>query len=364
MPVLNPQALIENRVTAIRDYHKAAGVTRAELDVSGGVDSAVMLGLLAKALGPENVTAVYQGINSSPESLERARKVAEAFQVNLIEIDLTDIFEGLVHTMLRSLARAGYNGPNGPTDTRSDPTILGSIRSCLRAPVGRGFNRLTGGGIRHGTGNEDEDRFLRFYQKGGDGEVDTNPIEMLSKGEVYQLAIALGVPREILVAKPSPDLWGIGEKHNDEDEYAAYLGVRGYPFYSYVDPDTGEYTTVGLIERMSRFLDSPYDLSAVLETEKNGVFESIIRSSAATNGGVLFSDNVRVEDSGLDARASTVPAFAGIPAEITSALIRNVKRVERVTRHKWNSNIPMLGTRWTLLAEGILTDDLPVTEKE
>ena len=70
-----------------------------------------------------------------------------------------------------------------------------------------------GGGIRHGTGNECEDRFLRFYQKGGDGEVDTNPIAMLSKGEVFQLARGLGVPQRVLQALPSPDLWGVGEQH-------------------------------------------------------------------------------------------------------------------------------------------------------
>ena len=43
---------------------------------------------------------------------------------------------------------------------------------------------MTGNGLRHGTGNECEDRWLRFYQKGGDGEVDSNPIAMLSKGGI------------------------------------------------------------------------------------------------------------------------------------------------------------------------------------
>ena len=65
MPVLNPEALINNRVKAIRAYHESAGIQRAELDVSGGIDSAVMLMLLAEALGPDNVTAVYSSINSS-----------------------------------------------------------------------------------------------------------------------------------------------------------------------------------------------------------------------------------------------------------------------------------------------------------
>ena len=68
MPVLNAQGLIDAHVKAIQDYHKGCGVPRAELDVSGGIDSGLMLMLLAKALGPENITAVYQGIDSSPGS--------------------------------------------------------------------------------------------------------------------------------------------------------------------------------------------------------------------------------------------------------------------------------------------------------
>ena len=66
MPVLNNDALITNRVETIRRYHSDAGIARAELDVSGGIDSAVMLMLLVKALGPDNVTAAYQGIHRVP----------------------------------------------------------------------------------------------------------------------------------------------------------------------------------------------------------------------------------------------------------------------------------------------------------
>jgi len=131
-----------------------------------------------------------------------------------------------------------------------DPTIVGYFKSTLRAPIGRFFNRLNGGGLRHGTGNECEDRFLRFYQKGGDGEVDTNPMEMLTKTEVFQMAWGISQraacakpnnilsdrPRvalmecfkELISIKPSPDLWGTGDDHNDEDELKSWTGV---PFY-------------------------------------------------------------------------------------------------------------------------------------
>jgi len=264
MPVLNPTALIENRVQAIRDYHTNAGVPGAQLDVSGGIDSAVMLALLALALGPENVTAVHSRIHTNPVQTARAHEVAKLFDVALIDIDLTDIYMSLVDDMIRAYDTAQPDPAKAARESarrrESDPTILGSIRSTLRAPIGRGFNRLAGGGIRHGTGNECEDRWARFFQKGGDGEVDTNPLAMLSKGEVYQLALALGVPTSTITAAPSPDLWANGDGHTDEDEFAAYFGFSaadsGQTFYGYIDVETGAYAKVGLIERVAYPLKS------------------------------------------------------------------------------------------------------------
>jgi len=354
MPVLDAEALIEDRLNRIRQYHHNVQIVQAELDVSGGVDSAVMLGLLVRALGADRVTAVYQGIHSSQESLERAREVAQTFGVKLIEINLTSIYENLIREMERSIGEAARSGCsqhwaapdlNGDEAYRkavdevrsrcdADPTILGSIRSCIRAPIGRGFNRMTGGGIRHGTGNECEDRWLRFYQKGGDGEVDCNPIAMLSKGEVYQLGVALGVPKSILSATPTPDLWGTGEGHNDEDELKSWLGVDFT--YSWVDPETGEYTYVGSIERVSRVLDIEHPVWGNVEGMLFGKAELDLIVNIACN---VFPKETDRED--------------------ILAFLKAARKVERITRHKMNPNCPMLGSREDLLTQGILTNDLP-----
>jgi NAD+ synthetase len=350
MPVLDPKALIDNRVAAIRDMHAKARQPRAELDLSGGVDSAVMLGLLAKALGPENVTTAHLAINSNPDALARARECAVAFGVRLIEFDGTFLFDSLITTMSGAMVKAGYTLDDITGRCERDSTILGSIRSTLRAPWGRAANRLSGGGIRHGTGNEDEDRILRFYQKGGDGEVDSNPIAILSKGEVYQLAIALGVPRSIVEARPSPDLWGVGDQHNDEDEIGAYLGLKGcgLPFYSYVDPSTGEYRNVGLIERLSRFCDVPRPTGCHL-------FDDYHEFDAWGGASML----PKVLDLTAD-EAVTSAEFKDVPADVVRTLLTNARKVEAATRHKLNPNCPTLGSRAGLVDAGILTDKLPV----
>jgi NAD+ synthetase len=329
MPVLNPDALITNRVEAIRKYHEDAGIQRAELDVSGGIDSAVMLMLLARAVGVENVTAVYSSINSTESSRNRARLVAEAAGVKLVELELGPVFDMIVGEGLKGLQSAGYDMAEVATRTGDDAAVKGSLRSTLRAPVGRFMNRLTGGGIRHGTGNEDEDRWLRFYQKGGDGEVDTNPLAMLSKGEVYQLAVALGVPEEIVVALPTPDLWGTGETHNDEDELTRLSGVEWT--YSRVDPKTGQYQRVGTIERMSRCLDYAHGNSLTVE-------EQLFKGADPS---VFYLEYMKFG--------------------LTVEHLASAQKWERITRHKLNPNCPTLGSRKELLAEGLVTDKFPST---
>lgn len=331
MPVLDVQALIDDRVRAIVGYHEATGIERAELDVSGGVDSAVMLQLLCRALGPERVTAVYIDIHSADEFAHRAREAAAAAGASLIEFDASGLFDEMHEQMLTALERAGFDLADVRERMLQDRSVNGSIRSCLRAPIGRGFNRLSGGGVRHGTGNECEDRFIRFFQKGGDGEVDTNPIAMLSKGEVFQLARALDVPRSILQAIPSPDLHAIGEAHTDEDELREATGVHWT--YSKVDWESGAYTYVGTIERMARFLDEAPSLFA----EQAPAWEPLADQAA-----------VRCFPAELFERQALLDYLA------------SARKLEAGTRHKWNPNCPTLGRRAELLEAGLLTDELPL----
>lgn len=329
MPVLDTKALIDDRISAIRQFHADVGCPRAELDLSGGVDSAVMLGLLARALGPDKITTVYTSIHSSEGSRSRAREAAAAFGVKLIELDLSKMFDQLTTDMRAAMIDIGHSAAELDARMRKDPTILGSIRSCLRAPVGRGFNRMAGGGIRHGTGNECEDRWLRFYQKGGDGEVDTNPIAMLAKGETYQLARAIEVPRSIIDALPSPDLHGVGDQHNDEDELRALSGIEWT--YSRINWDTGEYTRVGTIEMLSRFLDRHPEL---MRPEP-------------------------LPEPELEALARAAEPIFQRPHPIVVTFLESARALERASRHKHNPNCPALGSRSALVDRNILTNELP-----
>jgi len=363
MPVKDINKLIDNRVEALRVYHKETGVPRAELDVSGGADSAAMAGLLVLALGPENCTFVHSRINTNPEQTARAHALVEGLGARLIDIDLTRDVDTLVRKMLNAIAGNVEGIEMQDVDDleatnpyvnevmariNNDPTILGSIRSCIRAPIGRGFNRMMGNGIRHGTGNECEDRFLRYYQKGGDGEVDTNPIEMLSKSEVYQLlwGLAQRFPnaseafKACIKCKPSADLWGKGDEQTDEGELRKWLKVDFT--YGRVDPETGEIQSYGTIERVNRFLDV-------------SVFVPSYGYKRCSE--VLFGDNPDLALLCAEATKRT-DLFAGFSVAEIGLLLGASVRAEKATRHKANGNIPMLGSRRELVYAGILSNDL------
>lgn len=349
MPVLKPQALLDNRVEAVREQARVCG-GRVELDLSGGIDSAVMLGLAVLAVGADNIATTFSDIGSKPEMKARAQSVAQAMGVPLVCLDLTAVFNATVEELLRGIEEAYGQEERAAVEHRmyKDPTVLGSYRSCMRAPIGRELNRMMGNGLRLGTGNECEDRYLRFYQKGGDGEVDCNPMAMLSKGEVYQLAVALGQTdpewaralRPIIEAAPDHDLWNSKGDSRDESELKSWTGA---PFtYSTVSPSTGEYLSVGTIERVSRFLD--------VEIATGVPVEALLFAEIMSPSTMAF----------LTRKAENLPLFQGVPKQMVGNLLRAARRVEAGTRHKMNPNCPSLGSRQDLLDAGILTNDMPV----
>jgi NAD+ synthase len=71
-------------------------------------------------------------------------------------------------------------------------------------------------GLVVGTGNKVEDFGVGFFTKYGDGGVDISPIADLYKTEVYRLASALRVRKDIINAQPTDGLWEDGR--TDEDQ--------------------------------------------------------------------------------------------------------------------------------------------------
>ena len=66
------------------------GFSRAIINLSGGLDSALSCALAAEALGSENVLALCLPYRtSSPDSLEHAQLIIDQFKVQSETIDIT-----------------------------------------------------------------------------------------------------------------------------------------------------------------------------------------------------------------------------------------------------------------------------------
>jgi NAD+ synthase len=174
-----------------------AGLQRAVVGLSGGIDSALVCLLAAEALSPKNVLAVCMPYaTSAPESLEHAELLIRQSGVNSRTLPITAMVDPLL---------AGI-----PADERvRRGNIMARMRMLVLYDQSAEFGALV-----IGTGNKTE-ILLGYTTLFGDSACALNPIGDLYKTQVRQLAAAVGVPQVIIDKPPSADLW---EGQTDEGE--------------------------------------------------------------------------------------------------------------------------------------------------
>jgi NAD+ synthetase len=92
-PVTEPEAALEALTLGTRDYAHKCGFTSAVVGLSGGLDSALVATIAARALGPEHVLGVSMPTRySSKESRKDAEAVAKALGIQFRVIDIDPIF--------------------------------------------------------------------------------------------------------------------------------------------------------------------------------------------------------------------------------------------------------------------------------
>lgn len=182
--------LVANLLTRfIKSEVSRAGFSRAVVGISGGLDSALVCYLAARALGPENVLAVRMPYKtSSPDSLEHAQLVIDDLGLPSETIAITDMADPL-------FARE----PDIPNVRRGN--ILARCRMIVLYDQSEAFH-----GLVLGTGNKTE-ILLGYSTLYGDSASALNPIGDLYKTQVRELAPAAAVPEAIVVKPPSADLW-------------------------------------------------------------------------------------------------------------------------------------------------------------
>lgn len=190
----------------ILDYARKNKLKSLVVGVSGGIDSAVVSTLCCQT-GLETYV-ISMPIRQKKDQLDRAVSHCNWLEdnyknVNFLEIDLTGTFENF-----SSLFEEEFK----------TNLSLGNSRSRLRMIT---LYQIAGskGGIVVGTGNKIEDFGVGFFTKYGDGGVDISPIADLTKTEVRNLGIELGISNIIIEAKPTDGLWE--DDRSDEDQLGA-----------------------------------------------------------------------------------------------------------------------------------------------
>jgi len=237
------------------------GASRVYVSGSGGVDSSVVAGVLVLAFGADNTVVLFRDVRSKPEHREDIQELQAALGFRLIELDLTVEYDSLVGKMKQAFEAAGEHWCSENSGAPGWDNAYACFKSRLTTPLAGFVSKAVDGGRGRvfGTGNAEEDMLLRYYDKYGDGAVDNNLLNGLTKCEVRQLALHLAevfkarVYERIARKLPSADLWGRGNEHNDEDELSGWARDLGYDIrLSYGDTENEGNIAWALKEDLAR----------------------------------------------------------------------------------------------------------------
>jgi NAD+ synthase len=176
-------------VTFLREAVGSAGLSRAVLGLSGGIDSAVSAALAARALGPDNVLVLAMPYHASSESsLTDAREVADLLGIRLDVVDISPQVDAYF-------------------ETQPDAGALRRGNKMARERMSVLYDRsVEWKGLVVGTSNKTE-LLLGYGTLFGDMASAINPIGDLYKTQVYSLARHLALPESVISKAPSADLW-------------------------------------------------------------------------------------------------------------------------------------------------------------
>jgi NAD+ synthase/NAD+ synthase (glutamine-hydrolysing) len=171
-----PREIFHALVLGIRDYCRKTGQRDVHLGLSGGVDSALVATLAAKAVGPARVHGVMMpSIYSSRGSIDDSVALAERLRLgSLREARIDDLHEGLRGAMHSALGTK----PAGITDENIQARLRGVLLMAISNHAG---------GLVLATSNKSE-MAVGYSTLYGDMCGAIAPLGDLTKTRIYELA--------------------------------------------------------------------------------------------------------------------------------------------------------------------------------
>ncbi len=207
-------------VLGLRDYVEKNRFPGVVLGLSGGIDSAICAAMAVDALGPERVRCVMMPYRfTSQESLDDAKRCAEALGVRYEVVPIAEPVEGFEHALGELFA--------GTNRGITEENLQSRVRGTLLMSISNKFGPMV---VTTGNKSEMSCGYATLY---GDMNGGYNPIKDLYKTEVFRLSAlrnrwkpagALGpdgevIPQNIIVKPPSAEL---RENQKDQDSLPPY----------------------------------------------------------------------------------------------------------------------------------------------
>ncbi len=199
------ERIYKKLIKGTKDYFKKTGFSRAVVGVSGGIDSALSLMLVADAIGNKNITALLmpeKGL-SKIEDVKDSIELCKSLKVNYKIIEINSILNNF--------------------KMKQNKNSLINLKPRIRMLLLYNY-ASTNNALVIGTSNKTELK-LGYFTKYGDGACDIEVIGDLYKTEVWKLAKYLKIPENIINKTPSA---GLFKGQSDEAEIgASYTEIDG-----------------------------------------------------------------------------------------------------------------------------------------
>jgi NAD+ synthase len=200
---IDPSAETEKITSFIKNTFTTQGFKNVVIGLSGGIDSAVSLALLAKSINPENIYVAHlYYFNSEINFLKLLTKQFNIPEKNIYNISIKKSAEEIKNTIGLTSKSSNYQLRFG--------NIMARVRMIALYDLAKKNHALV-----CGTENKSE-FFLGYFTRFGDEASDFEPIRHLYKTQIYQLAKHLNIPEKIIRAQPSA---GLSLGQTDESDF-------------------------------------------------------------------------------------------------------------------------------------------------
>jgi len=208
---------------AQKNIFAQCGVKKAQVHVSGGVDSAIVAVLCAKAMGSESCVFVSNpSVHNGDFTKGNAQKIADSLGVPLYWVPIQETVDAVMDTCDNGLAKKASDVP----------FVVGTAEATSRSCIGLSIANFVGAGIVS-TGNHTENvlGWFTFHDIGSIGVY--QPIGDLSKLELFDLSGYINqcygselIPKELwdeeCRTQPAAEL---ADSSDDPFDYQIYSGI-------------------------------------------------------------------------------------------------------------------------------------------